>query len=112
MKTFRKMVAVAALATLAVGGSGCLWSRSLKSVIQSGDKNVTVIQTVDTYGIWFFQIFPTSIRHQFWKCSEQPGAISCKKSCTEKGVDLDCPDLMLPGSPATISGGSVGNSVN
>ena len=108
MKNFRQLIAGASLAALALGGSGCLSSRVLKSVIQAGDKNVTMVQTVDTFS---FIVWPVRVRQQFWKCSEQPGSITCQKSCTTKDSDLTCPDTWMPGSPVPSGGASAGNSV-
>lgn len=99
----KNIVMALSVAMLALGGSGCLSSRVLKTVVQAGDKNVTLVQTMDTYS---FIVWPIKIRHQFWKCSEAPGQISCDKACSADGVDLTCPDTYVSGS-ADSSGNAV-----
>lgn len=74
---------------LALAGSGCLSSRVIVGMGQAGDKNVTLVQTSDVYS--FAYAFPVRVVHQFWKCSEAPGTLSCAKSCDTKGSDLTCP---------------------
>ena len=74
-----------------VAGSSCLSSRVMKSVVQAGDKNVTLVQTFDTYSI--FALWPYAAKHQFWKCTEAPGEMTCTKVCDAKGSDLVCPPL-------------------
>ena len=88
-----KTLAMALVAlTVAVSGSSCLSSRNLKTVIQAAEKNATLVQTMDTYS---FIIWPIKIRHQFWKCNEVPGMITCEKACSTQGSDLTCPDFIV-----------------
>jgi hypothetical protein len=87
MRQFKTIVFCAAMA---LAGSGCLSSRVLKSTVQAGDKNVTLVQTYDTYSILWW---PVSAKHRFWKCSETPGAIDCGRVCDTEGSDLACPPI-------------------
>ncbi|MEW5741911.1 MAG: hypothetical protein AB1938_23555 [Myxococcota bacterium] len=91
MHALKKLLMVAALAAFAASTSGCLSSRLIRSVAQSGDKNVTLVETYDRYtyipGLWF------SGKHQFWKCSEVPGTMTCQKVCEAKDSDLTCPGI-------------------
>ena len=79
------------VAIAAISSSGCLSSRVMKSVVQAGDKNVTLVQTFDTYSI--MALWPVWATHQFWTCSETPGEMNCAKVCNTKGSDLVCPPL-------------------
>lgn len=83
----RLMAVACALSLLA--GSGCLSSRTLAGMNAAGDKNVTLIQTNDTYSVAFF--YPLYAIKQFWKCSEAPGEITCTKVCSANDTDLYCP---------------------
>ncbi|MBL9039341.1 MAG: hypothetical protein JNG84_12555 [Archangium sp.] len=78
-------------AAVALGASGCLSSRVMKSVVQSGEKNVTLVQTWDTYSV--LMLWPYKATHQFWKCSEVPGSMTCLPVCDAKGSDLMCPPM-------------------
>ena len=90
------LLVVFAVATL--GGSSCLTSRVMKSVVQSGDKNVTLVQSYDTYTV--LGMFPWAAKHQFWKCNEAPGSMTCAKVCDVDGSDLVCPAI---GAASTIN---------
>lgn len=96
----KKLIVSAALVAAAVSGSGCLASRSIGGVVQSAEKNVTLVQTQDLY--MFAYLFPMKMVHQFWKCSEAPGTMTCHKVCDAKGSDLTCP-ATLPGGSTTVS---------
>lgn len=85
----KRMLVVCAMAALS--GSGCLTSRVMKSVVQAGDKNLTLVQTYDVYTALLF--WPWAAKHQFWTCSETPGAIACTKACDGGGSDLTCPTI-------------------
>lgn len=87
MSALKKTLLGAGLALVALSSSGCLQSRIIRSVAQSSDKNVTLIETFDLYSylIW------AQAKHQFWKCGEVPGTISCQKVCDAKESDLTCP---------------------
>lgn len=84
----RTRLTALACGALLLGGSGCLSSRALGPMAIARDKNVTLLQTQDTYS--FAWMWPVKTVHQFWKCSESPGEISCKKVCSTDGSDLLC----------------------
>lgn len=90
-RALKKTLLAAGLAVLALSASGCLSGRLIRSVAQSSDKNVTLVETYDRYtyipGLWF------AGKHQFWKCSEVPGTMTCLKVCEAKDSDLTCPGI-------------------
>lgn len=96
----KKLALSMALFAATLSGSGCLSARHIAGVGQAGDKNVTLVQTADLYS--FAYLFPVRMVHQFWKCSEAPGSMTCHKVCDAKGSDLTCP-AVLPGGQATVS---------
>lgn len=85
----RNRLSVIVCGALLLAGSGCLSSRRLGGMSASGDKNVTLLQTQDVYSVAY--LWPVKAVHQFWKCSEAPGEITCQKSCSADGTDLICP---------------------
>lgn len=91
MRALKKLSLVATLALMTLSSTGCLYSRNLRSLAQSGDKNVTLAETNDVYMYIFMMWFMA--KHQFWKCSEVPGTITCKKECDASSSDLTCPLL-------------------
>lgn len=96
----KKLILSGAVFAALTAGSGCLSSRVLGSALQSGDKNVTLVQTQDVYSVAY--LFPFMMVHQFWKCSEAPGALTCHKVCNTKGSDLICP-ATAAGGASTVS---------
>jgi hypothetical protein len=93
MKALKKTLLGAGLALVALSSSGCLKSRVIRSMAQSSDKNVTLVETFDLYTYLVMDIG----KHQFWKCGEVPGTITCQKVCDAKGSDLTCPGLFAYG---------------
>jgi hypothetical protein len=88
-RSLKKTLLAAGLAVLALSASGCLSGRLIRSVAQSSDKNVTLVETYDMYS---YLIWVTG-KHQFWKCSEVPGTMTCLKVCEAKDSDLTCPGI-------------------
>jgi hypothetical protein len=91
MSALKKTLFAATMAITALSTSGCLSGRVLRSVAQSRDKNVTLVETYDryTYIPWMLYV----AKHQFWKCSEVPGTMTCQKVCDAKDSDLLCPAM-------------------
>lgn len=89
MSALKKTLLAGAIALTAVSSSGCLSSRVIRSVAQSSDKNVTLVETFDLYSYLIMAVG----KHQFWKCSEVPGTMTCQKVCEAKDSDLTCPGV-------------------
>lgn len=102
MKKLISALPITAGVAVAVVGvsSGCLASRTIGAMEQSGDKNVTLVETTDVYALAY--VLPVRSVQQFWQCSEAPGTMSCKKVCDAKGSDLIC--------PSTAGGDAAANS--
>jgi hypothetical protein len=94
----RNVILSACVLASLVSGSGCVSSRTIGGMNQSGEKNITLVETEDIYSVAY--IFPFKSVHQFWKCSEAPGTMTCKKVCDVKGSDLTCPFVPVGGTGA------------
>lgn len=102
--TMKKILVTAALLVGTTSGTGCLASRTIGGMAQAPDKDVTLVQTQDVYALLY--LYPVKTVHQFWKCSEAPGTMTCKKVCDTKNSDLVCPTATLGASNvATIQQG-------
>lgn len=62
--------------------SGCLWRRSIVSLEDHPERNVTLVETKDTY------LFGKGV-YQFWQCADEQGKLLCEKTCDGK-TDLSC----------------------
>jgi hypothetical protein len=101
MRTLRSALI---LVTLASGASGCLASRSLLSYRAGGEKTVSFVETADTYNVL---LWPVQRVHQFWKCIEAAGVITCQKECSSTNTDLTCPAQLVQGRASLGGGNSV-----
>lgn len=77
---------IAAMAVLSLS-TGCLTSRSILSVSEAGTRNLTLVQTNDTYTILPGYGYD---KHQFWTCKEDGDVLACKKACDTKNSQLAC----------------------
>lgn len=74
---------------LALATTGCLTSRSIRSVSEHPTRPLTLIQTQDT--LTYVPGFYSVSKHQFWSCSQQSDQLTCRKVCDAQGRQLDCP---------------------
>lgn len=88
-RALKKTLLAAGLVAFALSASGCLSGRLIRSVAQSSDKNVTLVETYDMYSYLLW----VAGKRQFWKCSEVPGTMTCLKVCEAKDSDLTCPPI-------------------
>ena len=72
----------------ALASTGCLGGRSLRTVQQSGDHNVTLVRTHDHYT--YLPYYWGKDVDQFWTCAEANKTITCHKAC-DGTTDLACP---------------------
>lgn len=78
-----------AAGVLLLASTGCLTSRSIRQVSESGDRNLTLIQTQDAWT--YIPLFWVVHKHQFWTCRESGDALQCNKACDSKNSQLACP---------------------
>lgn len=53
--------------------SGCLLQRTIVDLTDHPQKDITLVQTVDVY--------PFSVKRQFWQCNENAENLTCSKVC-------------------------------
>lgn len=53
--------------------SGCLLSRTIVDLSDHPRKDVTLVETVD--------VFPFTVKRQFWHCDESAENLTCTKVC-------------------------------
>ena len=93
---FKKFVQLSVLVALsALFATGCLSSRKMANMKVNTNNNVTLVETVDIYSI--FYLWPYKVTHQYWACGEDGSNINCKKACDAKDGDLVCVSAGLTG---------------
>lgn len=87
MRTLSRTLLLSAVTLF--GATGCLTSRSIGAVIQHGNRNLTLVQTEDTW-TYVPAVFAVN-KHQFWNCRNDAATLVCSKVCDAPGSDLSCP---------------------
>jgi hypothetical protein len=86
----RTTAAIAWIASLGLGVSGCLTNRVVTHIQQHPNTNAIAIETLDTYLYYYVLYAQTKTVHQFWVCKDRGDTVECVRECGGKS-DLDCP---------------------
>lgn len=68
--------------------TGCLTSRSIRSVTEHGSRNLTLVRTEDRWT--YVPMVWVVTKNQFWSCRNETDALVCAKACDSKTSDLAC----------------------
>jgi hypothetical protein len=89
MRQMRSALALVALASML---SGCLTGRAIARVEDHPEKNITIMETVDTFS---YLIYGEMV-HQFWQCEQTGKKLVCSPICGPK-TDVQCPNVVWGG---------------
>ena len=92
----RQMRSALALVMMASMLTGCLAGRSITRIEDHPEKNITIMETVDTFSYVVYD----EIVHQFWQCEQTGKKLVCAPICGPKS-DVQCPNLVWGGQSAS-----------
>lgn len=92
----KRALMTAGVLALALATSGCLSGRVIRTAREHGTRNITLMQTQDTYT--YVPGFFYMTKHQFWACKQDAETLTCRKACDSESTDLDCPPSVPGGT--------------